>query len=135
MMQDQACRKSLFISHCCFNCLPELESLLGDYPSTNARDGRGKTRLSIAARSNAYEILVYLRKNSALINSVSNKGRTPLMEAALWGNASMAEYLVAHGANKRRSRPERHDRLRFNNTDCAQPQREEETPHTRPGTC
>lgn len=41
-----------------------------------------------------------LYKNGADVNSINDRGRTPLMEASLWGRSDVVKFLIDHNALK-----------------------------------
>ncbi|KAM0798340.1 hypothetical protein BDR22DRAFT_859787, partial [Usnea florida] len=60
----------------------------------------GKTALLIAACEKYPTIVKLLLERGADPNFQSKDGRTPLMEAALWGRYENVEHLLGHGAKK-----------------------------------
>lgn len=63
-------------------------------------DKSGTTALCIAACENYPAIVELLLERGADPNLQTEEGRTPLMEAALWGRYENVEHLLGHGANK-----------------------------------
>ncbi len=60
----------------------------------------GETALWLASCEAYSAIVSLLSKRGADANYQTEEGRTPLMEAALWGRYENAEILLRHGANK-----------------------------------
>lgn len=60
----------------------------------------GDTTLSYAAAERSPGMMALLLDNGAEINRRNRRGRTPLMEAALWGRTENAQILLRHGADK-----------------------------------
>ena len=63
-------------------------------------DVEGKTALHYAAREKYPAIVKLLLERGADPNHQTEEGRTPLMEAALWGRYENVEHLLQKGANK-----------------------------------
>ncbi|MCJ1326725.1 hypothetical protein MMC10_003390 [Thelotrema lepadinum] len=66
----------------------------------NGRDPDGNTTLIIASAEEQPYMLRLLLEHGANVNSSNDRGRTALMEAALWGCVKNVEILLAHGADK-----------------------------------
>lgn len=64
------------------------------------KDGHGNTLLSMVAAERHPCMLTLFLDRGARINSRNKKGRTPLMEAALWGRFENTRILLARGADK-----------------------------------
>ncbi|KAF2192903.1 ankyrin [Zopfia rhizophila CBS 207.26] len=62
-------------------------------------DDVGDTVLHVAAREQWPETLELLLRHSVNINATNAQGRTPLMEAALWGRLGNASLLLQYGAD------------------------------------
>jgi hypothetical protein len=65
--------------------------------------GRGsssKTTLIQAAANQSSEMVLLLIQHRAEVNTVNNYGRSPLMEAALFGRINKVKILLQHGADK-----------------------------------
>lgn len=63
-------------------------------------DTSGKTTLHTAACEAYPEMVELLITRGADVNATDLDGRTPLMEAALWGRVENAKLLLQHGAQK-----------------------------------
>lgn len=63
-------------------------------------DENGNTTLSYAAAERSPGMVALLLDNGAKVNRRNGMGRTPLMEAALWGRAENAQILLRNGADK-----------------------------------
>lgn len=63
-------------------------------------DENGNTTLSYAAAERSPGMVALLLDNGAKVNRRNKRGRTPLMEAALWGRAENAQILLRNGADK-----------------------------------
>ncbi|KAF4341659.1 ankyrin repeat-containing protein [Fusarium beomiforme] len=70
-----------------------------DEEQTESRPTYGKTILHYAASERYPEIVKVLLEEGACVNSVDLDGRTPLMEAALWGRLENVQVLLEHGAD------------------------------------
>ncbi len=64
------------------------------------KDDYGNTVLSMVAAERHPQMVTLLPDHGARINSRNQKGRTPLMEAALWGRAEIVSILLARGADR-----------------------------------
>ena len=63
-------------------------------------DNKGNTALQYAACEKYPAIVKLLLERGADPNHQTKEGRTPLMEAALWGRCKNVEHLLENGANK-----------------------------------
>lgn len=90
----------------------------------------GKTALHLAACETSPEMVKFLLQRGADPNAQDREGRTPLVEAALWGRLESVETLLGHGARKE-IECER-DGLRLRAVDFARPlQANQKERHTR----
>jgi Ankyrin repeats (3 copies) len=64
-------------------------------------DETGKTTLTYAAAERSPVMVPLLINRGAKVNHRSHSGRTPLMEASLWGRAENVRILLGHDADKR----------------------------------
>jgi hypothetical protein len=64
-------------------------------------DEEGKSALTLAACEKYPAVTKLLLDHGAKLNHQDNKGRTPLMEAALWGRIENVNCLLEHGANRK----------------------------------
>lgn len=87
----------------------------------------GTPLLGLAVPDGHFEVVKYLLESGCDVNSADRKGRTPLMEAALWGRPKIANFLLEAGANKLLK-----DRYGMNAHDFAgESDRNDEERHTR----
>jgi hypothetical protein len=68
----------------------------------NTRGPNGSSLLALATQSGHVSTVKYLLKHGGDVNSSDHLGRTPLMEAALWGNAQIVYLLLQQGADRHR---------------------------------
>ncbi|KAI9162740.1 Cytochrome P450 monooxygenase CLM2 [Paramyrothecium foliicola] len=102
LMQDPHYRQSVFNSYCITNDLPGVGPLLETYkhdPFVSRRDNHGVNFVVLAAVEGHDEIIRFLHVNHDDLNNVDSRGRTPLMEAALWGRLKVGEFLLQHSAD------------------------------------
>ena len=83
-----------------------LQDYLDDSPDAaillhGVDDSTGKTALHLAAAERFPDIVTLLLDRGADPNAQTSDGRTPLMEAALWGRLKHVQLLLAGGADKR----------------------------------
>ncbi|PKY03013.1 hypothetical protein P168DRAFT_311558 [Aspergillus campestris IBT 28561] len=64
------------------------------------RVSAGQTTLILAAAEQSTEMVSLLIEHNADVNAVDNYGRSPLMEAALFGRVDNVKVLLDHGADK-----------------------------------
>lgn len=64
------------------------------------KDEQGDSTLSYAAVQRSPSMVALILEKAAEVNSRNRRGRTPLMEAALWGRAGNARTLLEYGADK-----------------------------------
>jgi hypothetical protein len=67
----------------------------------HGKDENGNTALIMAAAEWNHEMVSLLLQHGADANSVNYKGRSPLMEAALWGRIESVKVLLEVNVNKR----------------------------------
>jgi hypothetical protein len=79
-------------------------------------DDMGNTALHLAARDPWPETVELLLRHEVNINTTNAQGRTPLMEAALWGRLDNVSLLLQNGADW-----EATDDEGYSATDCATP--------------
>jgi hypothetical protein len=98
MFTDPAWRKAYYISCCCFKDIPELELLFRRYPNDKFAghvDEEGESGALLAAiDENGLETVRWLHDRGDSITWANHYGRTPLMEAALWGRLETVQYLA-----------------------------------------
>ena len=101
-MQDPSYRQSLFDSYCVTNDLRGVTSLLETYkddPFVSRRDEAGVNCIALAAVEGHDKIIQCLRKKGGEVNNADIRGRTPLMESALWGRLKAVDLLLELGAD------------------------------------
>jgi hypothetical protein len=77
----------------------DVEELLDQGVSPDARDAFGNTLLIIASQNGHKPIMKLLIKRSCDLNAQNNKGQTPLHFCFAYGYTDLGEWLVSKGAN------------------------------------
>ncbi|KAK5702453.1 hypothetical protein LTR17_022308 [Elasticomyces elasticus] len=100
---DPAYRKDMYMSYCCLKSLTELQLLCRQYPDDQLIgfvDDEGNTGALLAATEEGrLETLRWLQGQGDSISQANHYGRTPLMEAALWGRLDTVQYLTREGVD------------------------------------
>ncbi|KAK1091510.1 hypothetical protein LTR48_006164 [Friedmanniomyces endolithicus] len=98
---DPAYRQNMYIFYCCQRRVLELQSLCHQYPNDQLIghvDEKGNTGALLAAtEESGLETLRWLQRHGDSISQANHYGRTPLMEAALWGRSDTVQYLTRQG--------------------------------------
>lgn len=93
----------LLASAACCGSVNELRRYLEDAPNPTAllqfKDGDGLSFLGLAVPNGHRKTVEYLLDLGSNVNVTDAKGRTPLMEAALWGHPKIVELLLEAGAD------------------------------------
>ncbi|KAK0955421.1 hypothetical protein LTR91_022862 [Friedmanniomyces endolithicus] len=101
---DPVYRQTMYMSHCCLREVPELQLLCRRYPDDQligCVDEEGNTGALLAAtEEGGLEILRWLQRHGDSITLANHYGRTPLMEAALWGRLSTVQYLTRQSIDR-----------------------------------
>ncbi len=96
-MADPGKRKSWFISHCLLKETARVRHMLQEYKEDKLfdhRDRYGDDVMSLVAMEGHVCVMELLHNAGAGVSNVSNRGRTPLMEAALWGREHAVKFLL-----------------------------------------
>ena len=92
------------ISDCILGHVREVENYLKTTAEQHifiqGMDENGDTTLNYAAAERSPSMVALLLDNGAKVNGRNRRGRTLLMEAALWGRAENAQVLLGHGADR-----------------------------------
>ena len=95
---DPGFRRKMYFSHCILREVRELEVLCYRYPDDHligCVDEEGNTGALLAAtEENGLKTLTWLQHRGDSIRRANHYGRTPLMEAALWGRLETVQYLT-----------------------------------------
>jgi hypothetical protein len=88
----------------CSGNLDDLKRFLNDSPNRNwllrLQDEDGQSLLGLAVPNGHSKVVEYLLEERSDVNVVDAKGRTPLMEAALWGFPGIVKMLLRAGSDK-----------------------------------
>lgn len=89
--------------HACCGDTSSIKSLLRRSPDPTAlllfRTTDGSTLFHLAVPNGQIDTVRYLLGEQSPVNIPDNKGRTPLMEAALWGHCEIVQLLLEAGAS------------------------------------
>lgn len=95
---DPQFRQAQYRSHCILGEVRELELLCRQYPDDHlivSVDEEGNTGALLAAiEERGSATLRWLHRHGGSIHQTNHYGRTPLMEAALWGRLETVQYLT-----------------------------------------
>lgn len=104
IMKDTQRASVWLAASACAGDLDELKRLLENSPNQNAllqyQDTSGQSLLGLAVPNGHYAVAEYLLEVGSDVNVRDAKGRTPLMEAALWGYPAIVKMLLNAGARK-----------------------------------
>ncbi|RVX75973.1 hypothetical protein B0A52_00330 [Exophiala mesophila] len=95
-------RKKFFISHCLCKKTLEVRRMLRQYKTdklSENRDQYGDDVVSLVAAEGHVCVLELLHEAGAGVANINNRGRTPLMEAILWGREQAVKFLLEKGAD------------------------------------
>ncbi|EMC98497.1 hypothetical protein BAUCODRAFT_428189 [Baudoinia panamericana UAMH 10762] len=96
-------RLDLYFSHCIWKDIDQLRILFSKYPDDrfiDCTDEEGNTGVILAAvEEGGLGTLRWLQDHGGDIDQSNHYGRTPLMEAALWGRLETVQYLTSRVAN------------------------------------
>jgi Ankyrin repeats (3 copies) len=95
-------RKMWFVSHCVLKETAKVRHMLHQYKKDrlhNDRDRYGNDVMSLVAMEGHVCIMELLHDEGTGISNVNARGRTPLMEAALWGRDDAVKFLLEKGAD------------------------------------
>lgn len=100
-MANRRTRKDWFVSHCLLKQTSRVEHMLQRYEDQffKDRDQYGNDIMTLVAIEGHVCIMQLLYNAGAGILNVNARGRTPLMEAALWGRDDAVKFLVGKGAD------------------------------------
>ncbi|KAK5202897.1 hypothetical protein LTR41_011366 [Exophiala xenobiotica] len=101
-MADPDRRKSWFISHCLLKETSQVRYMLQQYKEDRLFDNRdqyGDDVMSSVAMEGHVCVMELLHKAGAGVANINNRGRTPLMESALWGREQAVKFLLEKAAN------------------------------------
>ena len=103
LYSSPAFRRTMYFSHCTLREIQELELLYRRYPDdrlVGCVDNEGNTGALLAAtEENGQKTLRWLQDRGDSIHQTNHYGRSPLMEAALWGRFETVQYLIRKGAD------------------------------------
>ncbi|KAK3904868.1 hypothetical protein C8A05DRAFT_42115 [Staphylotrichum tortipilum] len=102
LMQNANDRQARFNACCVRNDLHRIESLFEQYkddPFVSQRSKSGYHCITLAASKGHVRILQFLHSKGGDLNTADKRGRTPLMEAALWGRAQAVDFLLNNDAD------------------------------------
>lgn len=92
------------VSDCVMGRVSQIQKHLHNFSNTSiflqGRNYSGGATLIIASREKSSGMVSLLLDHSSNVNAVNHKGRSALMEAALWGGLDNAKLLMNRGANK-----------------------------------
>ncbi|KAK1064006.1 hypothetical protein LTR74_009073 [Friedmanniomyces endolithicus] len=98
LLLDPNHRRKMYFSHCILNETRELEVLCRSCPNDqliDAMDEEGNTGILLAAvEEHGLNTVQWLQEHGGSISQATHYGRTPLMEAALWGRLEIVLYLT-----------------------------------------
>jgi hypothetical protein len=103
LYNDPDFRRKMYVSHCCYAELPDLKLLCNRYPDDHligSVDEEGNTGSLLAAtEEKGLDVLKWLHAQGDPIALSNHYGRTPLMEAAIWGRPETVRYLAGQGVD------------------------------------
>lgn len=103
LISDPEFRRHMYVSHCTRGEVEDLKALCHRYPQDHligSVDEEGNTGALLAATEEVgLQALQWLIKKGASVQRANHFGRTPLMEATLWGRLATVRYLTQQGAD------------------------------------
>ncbi|KAF7512365.1 hypothetical protein GJ744_001933 [Endocarpon pusillum] len=96
-MADPRRRQTLFFSYCTSKKTVQVRHMLQQYKEDrlfDKRDQYGDDVMSLVAMKGHLCVMELLHKAGADVSNVNNRGHTPLMEAALWGQENVVKFRV-----------------------------------------
>lgn len=96
-------RQDVYHSACVRRDIHQLRQLFERYPEDNFiahTDQKGDLGVLFAAtEENGLETLKWLQSRGGAVDQANHYGRTPLMEASLWGRLEIVQYLTSQQVN------------------------------------
>ncbi|EOO03073.1 putative tpr domain-containing protein [Phaeoacremonium minimum UCRPA7] len=104
LMKEVDYRQDRFNSDCILNDLCGVAFLLQTFKDdsfVSYRDESGVNCIALAAVEGHGQMIQFLHDKGGDLNNSDNRGRTPLMEAALWGRVKAVDILLERDADTR----------------------------------